>query len=192
MSLLDVERLKTLHKLGRSEALHADMVCRNPVTTGPFSLGKGRQTYRIATTKDEEPIIPAPHVFAFSDRDQESDVVLPSVAECATHLELLEVFFKLRGDIINSPELDTAFGVEQVHSVVYRQVYGYSQRQPQKLKDPDWPKKRREKWGYFLSLSVARFDLWVDKATSTVPEGKGVSLQLPHLPPLGEYCLRQL
>jgi hypothetical protein len=190
MSLPNAERLKTLHKLGNSEALHVDMVCRSFVKTGPWSLGKDRQTYRAAATKDEEPVIPDPQIFAFSDQPgQESDLVLPSVAECAAHLELLEVFFKLRSKIINSPELDAVFGVEQVHPVVYRQVSGYSQRQPYKLKDPDWPAKRREKWGYFLSVAVARFDLWVDKAARTVPEKEGVPLQLPYLPPLGECCL---
>ncbi|KAK4099127.1 hypothetical protein N658DRAFT_498724 [Parathielavia hyrcaniae] len=193
MPLIDGDYIRTLHERSRDEARRINNICQNSASmssTDRRSTRKSRPRYRVARTRDEEPVIPAKHIFAFPPHpvddivDDETGIVLPSVAECATHLELLGVFFKLRSDIINSPDLDTVFGVKQVHRVVYRRVSGRFQRQPFELKDPDWAEKRRRKWEYFLTLAVARFDLWVFRAASTVPEKQGVSLKMPYLPPL--------
>jgi hypothetical protein len=190
MSLLDVPHLMVLHERSRNDALQINAICRRLDLNEPWSFRAGRSLYRKARTEDEEPVVPAPHIFASltapSGNPSPDGDVLPSVAQCAVHLELLEIFFKLRSDILLSTELDTAFGIKQSHRTVYRRVYGKSTRQPVKLKDPMWDEKRREKWPYFLTLAVARFEIWAEKATGTLVGEKEEVLQLPYLPPLGK------
>ncbi|KAK3306020.1 uncharacterized protein B0T15DRAFT_534087 [Chaetomium strumarium] len=188
MALLDAPHLKALHEHGKGDAWHIDSICRRLDLNDPWSFHAGRTVYRKAETKDEELVVPAPHLFTSLSSSSVSGspdaVVLPSVAQCAVHLELLEVFFKLRSDILHSTALETTFGIKQSHRTVYQRVYGKPIRQPVKLKDPMWDEKRRKKWPYFLTLAVARFEIWAEKAAATLVGEKEEAVQLPYLPPL--------
>ncbi|KAJ4291339.1 hypothetical protein N0V88_006347 [Collariella sp. IMI 366227] len=202
MALLDGNIIGQLHVRGTDEIRYVNSECRYDRKDERWHLGTEglkRLVYQSASSKDEEPEIPSPHIFeslggaqaktAASEEKSEyngPDVVLPSVAECAVHLELLETFFGLRTKIIKSKELDTVFGVIQVHPVVYRSPNGRSslKRQPVTLKDPDWKAKRGNKWSYFLALAVARFEKWAHKATQFVIKRDGTELELLYLPPL--------
>jgi hypothetical protein len=179
--------LQALHKASKAE-IEAITVAYHHRTT--WNMGQTPRIYRAAAIPDEEPVIPAPRVFEsltdpLADGNDDSPSGLPSIGECATHLELLEVFFKLRSDILHRTYLDTVFGIKQEHRVVYRSTSYWKKREPVKLKDTNWDEKRRKKWEYVVSLSVARFELWAEKAGSTVT-GDSEALQLPYLPPLGQ------
>ncbi|RYP61571.1 hypothetical protein DL771_010092 [Monosporascus sp. 5C6A] len=149
----------------------------------------------------EEPKIPSPKLFASlthtAPTAPESD--LPTVSECAVHLELLEVFYKLRLDIIKSKKLDVTFGVTIDKKTVYRKTYDYTKRKyvnkPVQLKDTTWPTRRRQKWSYFLGIAVGRFKIWMKrmneflKAPNTPEDWAAFMtgtnwLRLPFLPPL--------
>ncbi|KAK4464366.1 hypothetical protein QBC42DRAFT_344777 [Cladorrhinum samala] len=140
--------------------------------------------YRQATPQEEEAQIPKPELFSFLQLSpRNTPNTRPSLAQCATHLELLEVFFGLRLRILQSPELDTAFGIMQDHETVYRYDSAHPQRQPVQLADPNWDEKRRAKWPIFLSIAAARFDMWARNSNETVTETDARS-RLQHLPPL--------
>jgi len=75
--------------------------------------------YKFARYKSQEPIIPSPDIFDFESSTNNRTTVsadsagfrLPLAAECAAHLELLEVFYVLRQRILRSPEIDAAMGI---------------------------------------------------------------------------------
>lgn len=100
-------------------------------------------------------------------------------------MELLEVFFRVRSQVIKSHELDRAFGLRREHRIVYRKKNRIAVRQPVKLADPRWLEKRRKKWDYFLSISVTRFQTWAFRALDLVARSDA-NLQLKFLPPLGK------
>ncbi|OKL57187.1 hypothetical protein UA08_07335 [Talaromyces atroroseus] len=128
----------------------------------------------------QRPLIPAPSLFksltittTTKARMGEDGYFLPTPAQCAAHLELLEVFFALRYNIVNSAALDTTFGVEHIYKKT-------------KIRDNTFQDRRREKWEFYLKIAVQRFDTWIRAAdkivAEQVKEEKGVSL--PYLPPL--------
>ncbi|KAL2127130.1 hypothetical protein VTI74DRAFT_11271 [Chaetomium olivicolor] len=121
------------------------------------------------------------------DLHRSSEAVITDIkwhfGECATHLQLLEVFSRLRSQTIQSSELDKAFGVKQEHKVVYRKQYLKGKKEPVKLRDSKWREKRRQKWVYFLSIAVARFEAWAMK-TGDVAMRNGDNWELAFLPPL--------
>jgi hypothetical protein len=159
---------------------------------------------QTAKTAAEEPKIPDPKLFASlthtAPTAPESDV--PTVSECAVHLELLEAFYKLRLDIIKSEELDATFGVTIDKKTVYRKEYDYTKRKyvnsPVQLGDATWPNRRRQKWSYFLGIAAGRFKVWAKKMNEFLkapskPGDWAVFMtgtnwsRLPFLPPLGTY-----
>ncbi|KAL2130157.1 hypothetical protein VTI74DRAFT_6812 [Chaetomium olivicolor] len=205
MALLDGGIIKQLHASSKAEVQAIDFATRHDRKDLPWYLGmegSGRTVYCSPASMDDEPKIPSPHIFeslmsppAKSEGEREDDnarsIVIPSIAECAVHLELLEVFFRLRAEILKSKALDKVFGVEMDHPIVYQRQYGMRQRQPVKLKDPNWSEKRRKKWSYFLTLAVARFEIWAKKAAKSAFGGNGPHaelelIDLPPLPPLGK------
>ncbi|GIJ86994.1 hypothetical protein Asppvi_005893 [Aspergillus pseudoviridinutans] len=141
--------------------------------------------------ESEEPAIPSPSLFTslVPYENQRDRNALPTVGQCAVHLELLEVFFALRSKIINSTQLDNTFGIKINNGIVHRKEYDRRKRKyiykPYKLRDNTWQARRREKWSYFLSIAVQRFKMWIRKANDTV-DGSGLSenTRLPFLPPL--------
>lgn len=159
--------------------------------------------YKQARNRSEEPVIPAPSLFQ-TLRDPRQDesaadgqyypslLELPSVSECAVHLELLELFFDLRTLIINSWELDDTFGVEIKHKTVYRRELDKKTRKyvstPHKLMDSTWTRRRREKWIFYLNIAVGRFMTWArsaDEAIKVASEPQSRTA-LVHLPPVGK------
>lgn len=184
--------LEALHRSSKQEIQALNRFIQlQPKFAVTWTVENHPTKYRLADTKDEQPVIPAPAVFAsLEEPDKNSESNLPSIGECAVHLELLEAFFHLRSEVINRAELDKVFGVPLEHRVVYRQTYGASQRQPVRLKDPDWTVKKRRKWSYFVTIAVARFEPWAKKMGSILVNTIGDEpLQLPFLPPLGQFLL---
>ncbi|EEQ31084.1 hypothetical protein McanMca71_003630 [Microsporum canis] len=106
-------------------------------------------------------------------------VPIPSISECAVHLELLEVFYYLRVRVLQSTELDAAFGVCPNKRTVFRKNYSSRTYEPVVLRDGTFEARRRAKWRYFLDLAVMRFMRW---ARARGLEGE--TARSPLLPPL--------
>ena len=159
-------------------ALHDARFETWPSTSATY--GGRTRTFREAPTKEQEPVIPAPHVFqSLLDRSTnksngEADTV-PTVAECAAHLELLEAFHALKAKILGSQELDSVLGIIPRPKTVYRTTYGGPYRSKRtvkavKIKDATFAARRREKWPFFLRLAVVRFRAWLQKADLALKE----------------------
>jgi hypothetical protein len=146
----------------------------------------------VATLPEENPKIPNPVLCDFASQDTTApEARLPTVAECAAHLELLEAFYHLRQQVLASTALETVLGIKPEPRTVFRNKYqgyrrGYRQ-EAVKLRDESFEARRAGKWPFFLSLAAARFLCWIeiiggefDRATSTD------RAELPHLPPLGK------
>ncbi|KAL1960138.1 hypothetical protein VTO42DRAFT_310 [Malbranchea cinnamomea] len=85
---------------------------------------------------------------------------LPSVAECAVHLELLQTFYYLRRNVLESTDLDNRWEIE------------LSQSRWAMHRDSTFAIKRREKWNFFLKLASLRFMDWLkstDQRLSKLP-----------------------
>lgn len=140
--------------------------------------------------------IPSPSLFTTLN-DARPDH-FPTVAECAVHLELLQVFYTLRSNIIFSRALDKTFGTEAKPRTVYRKTWKSRERkyvhEPVKLGDTTWDSRRQEKWTTFLDYAAARFVTWARKTNeflrtwyieeSVDASGKKQELTLQHTPPL--------
>ncbi|RAK89950.1 hypothetical protein BO79DRAFT_286903 [Aspergillus costaricaensis CBS 115574] len=97
--------------------------------------------------------VPHPDLFktlgTASNNTQRGNAELPTVGECAVHLELLEVFHNLRIQIIQSKELDRVFNLDSSRLWISKHR---SETQ------------RTEKWHRFVSLAVERFQVWIRAA----------------------------
>ena len=114
--------------------------------------------------------IPSPACFDFTQTASESNnrlASIPTLSECAVHLELLEAVLVLRTKVLNSKALDRLFGIN------------VSPRRS--AQGPE------EKWVRFVALAVIRFSLWWDSLSIILGKAKNVkTLDTEHLPPLGE------
>ena len=191
----------SLHQQGLHHASKAAMAAANPSQNflSRTHFGDGQASippFLVAKTKDEEPVTPPLHVFESLVEPKDANRV-PTVGECATHLELLQVFHTLRVKVLQSRELDQTFGIRPSPVTVWRRT-GHRKRERVQLKDATFASRRVEKWPLFLSLAVVRFQIWIAKADSALPsapresEGAGlnngdaaVSSLLQVLPPLG-------
>ncbi|KAK4225451.1 hypothetical protein QBC38DRAFT_511085 [Podospora fimiseda] len=136
---------------------------------------------KCATSAKEEPQIPDPKLFTSLQPSSNH----PNIGQCATHLALLEAFFHLRLNILKSSELDTVFNVQKVNKTIYKSKWRHSKRQPVKLRDPNWDEKRNIKWLLFLSIAVARFQVWAIKVNAEgIVTGTGQGMELYQLPPI--------
>lgn len=100
-------------------------------------------------------------------------VHIPSVAECAVHLELLQTFYYLRRNVSDSTELDARWDIDIQHA-----------RAETSHCDSTLAIKRRDKWPFFMKLAALRFLDWIkrmDEYLSTTPE----ELWSIEVPPLG-------
>lgn len=150
-------------------------------------------TFRTAKTKQEEPIIPPSSLFrSLEDAKTGGDTgpeVLPSVAQCAVHLELLQTLHALRVKVLRSTAIDATFDIKPNPRTVTR-GWGPNKRNV-KLKDDTFAIRRKEKWPLFVDFAVVRFQIWVRLADSLIATSKkgnhnGATSQGLTLPPLGE------
>ena len=117
--------------------------------------------------------IPLPAIFESSDGSHadsnEHGITLPSIAECAVHLELLECFKLLREAVVKSNQLDVLFDTLPLKS--YTTSYGHNIRgrrvlqrklcRPIKEHDSTFQERRKVKWTIFVNYAYHRFSLWV-------------------------------
>jgi len=133
--------------------------------------------YRRAETSAEKPQIPDNLLFEPLSIDVEKPCTTPQLpipAQCATHLELLQVFFVLHQRVLKSEELDKLFGTEAVHPVVRLR-----DQSTKTLRDRTFSNRRELKWTKFLEYSVTRFLAWWRKGREIFKEGQDESCILP-------------
>ncbi|KAL2863377.1 uncharacterized protein BJX67DRAFT_363789 [Aspergillus lucknowensis] len=131
-------------------------------------------------------VVPDPSLF--NDLKNQSPNALPTISECAVHLEMLEVFHTLRQNVIHSPELDVAFNIQQKPRTVYRKKWDGAKyvAEPKTLKDTGFGDRRKTKWTHFLSIAAVRFHDWIELVEKYSKERKLGTPQLRYLllPPL--------
>ena len=107
--------------------------------------------------------------------------VLPNAAECATHLELLQVFWVKRQEILTSEKFDRCM------NIVPKRVTKVGKKGDTKtLKDDTLWSRRQVKWPRYLDFAVVRFLAWKEWI-NTKPDGvaeKNGRLVLRWVPPL--------
>lgn len=144
---LECQNHKTsLHELGR-KALES------------YHKGTAYPRYKGAKTAEDEPIVPDPGVFATLSTAKQTissdGTRLPTIGECATHLELLETFFVLRQRILRSDEIDGIYGIAAIP-----QKKRGKQGDTKLLKDETLWERRQVKWPKFIEIAVVRFLVW--------------------------------
>jgi len=77
-----------------------------------------RAAFPAAKTPEERPIIPAREIYEALDHPPKEPGVLPTTAECAVHLELLEAFLVLKQKVLTSNALDRAFSISPKDKLV--------------------------------------------------------------------------
>ena len=143
-------------------------------------------TFQKAAQAEQNPKIPSPSLFSFHDGDRppsKPHTALPSIAECAAHLELLQAFRHLRLQTISSEHLDKLLGIELNQRTVYRKVkkgYHHYEHQQVKLRDLTFDERRETKWSLLLSLAAVRFLKWVEAIEKDQAEPV-------FLPPIGMF-----
>lgn len=150
--------------------------------------------YMSAPTVDQNPIIPNPSTFDNLDDLHHND--LPTPAQCAVHLELLEVFHALRIRVLDSKSLDKAFGLGTATKKVYRRRYVKALKkwvnEEMTLRDLEWEKNQDKKWTFYLGEAVQRFRVWAEEYdASLADDGQGEILMTDHSspPPVGVYTI---
>lgn len=120
--------------------------------------------------------IPHPDLFktlgTASNDTQRGNADLPTIGECAVHLELLELFRNLRIQVTQSKELDRVFRLDSSRLWISKH-----RRETQ----------RTEKWHRFVSLAVERFQVWIRAAEKQLErDGNNETLILP---PVGKFTV---
>ncbi|PNP61297.1 hypothetical protein FNYG_13983 [Fusarium nygamai] len=146
----------SLHEQGK------DMVSGSSRPKNPNGL-----PYELAVKPEDVPTIPDPGIFEFptptnannapSRKQNTPDLALPTLSECAAHLEFLETLFILRQKILVSTELDDAMQTKPVRET----KTGY-QGDEKTLKDDKLWERRQAKWPRFVELATVRFLAWRD------------------------------
>ncbi|KAJ2985486.1 hypothetical protein NUW58_g5505 [Xylaria curta] len=147
--------------------------------------------FKKATSSSDNPKIPDPNLFNFTAEPKDARKEcgrLPSIAECAVHLELLQAFRYLRIEILSSMALSILFGINPEYRTVFRKRVkweGWTKslvREEVKLRDENFEKKREKVWPLYLKLAASRFLSWIaaveDFDRTNAPNG------LFHLPPI--------
>jgi hypothetical protein len=162
MALPTLVTTASLHRWSKQSLEHQEVLGLTQYTTQSTAFLKASRT-------QQNPKIPSPTLFSFdaaSEAPSKSHAALPTVTECAVHLELLQTFQHLRIRIISSNELDKALGIEPKPRVVFRRfynrVYRRFERQEVKLRDLTFEERRKTKWSLMISLAAARFLKWVE------------------------------
>ncbi|KAM0249759.1 hypothetical protein ACHAP5_002628 [Fusarium lateritium] len=135
-----------------------------------FNRGITARYYPSAPTLDENPVIPSPDIFNLLEDSHKDN--LPTAAQCAVHLELLEVFHALRIRIIDSEVLDEIFELGGATKKVYRpkfvQGLGKTVNQEVTLRNTVWEENRDKKWTFYLGKAAPRFLVWADEYNASL------------------------
>ncbi|KAE8344878.1 hypothetical protein BDV24DRAFT_126514 [Aspergillus arachidicola] len=137
-----------------------------------------------ASSKEEEVQIPDPAIFRgisippshapkaldVSDIDK-FDFLYPSTNHLAMHICLIECFYKLRSDVMNSKELDTVIGpfvsAENTQSSKTRLTAA----------DADMVRTSQiRKWELFVKAAVGRFDIWWQNIDKVIRHAKAYNI----------------
>ena len=110
--------------------------------------------YLPAKTPGEQAVIPKPEIFDALDNPATDLAALPTSAECAVHLQLLEKFVALKQKILTSNALDRTFAIAPKDKLVTRG----GKRQPQA--DQSFKARQAVKWPIFVRIAAARFWRW--------------------------------
>ncbi|KAI0458625.1 hypothetical protein F5B21DRAFT_458843 [Xylaria acuta] len=166
--------------------------CSKQAFTRQVAQSNPQVQFVKATSVPDNPKIPNPDLFNFSidSRCVQKDAKrLPSIAECAAHLELLQAFRYIRIEVLSSKKLDDAFGIKPENRTVFRKhrvSQGYSSswvREPVKLRDDTFEKRREEKWPLYLRLAASRFLYWIAAVEAEYSRPNAADQPLP-LPPI--------
>ena len=136
--------------------------------------------YPPARTPSDQPVIPKPEIFDALDNPTADPTALPTTAECAVHLQLLEKFVALKQKVLTSNRLDRAFAIVPKDELVTKG----GKRQVQA--DKTFKARQAVKWPIFVRLAAARFLRWWCTCSPIVhPQGDRLRMAETSLPPLG-------
>jgi hypothetical protein len=179
MALSTSGTIASLHRWSKQYVQHQEGPGHSHLTDQPPIFHKA---FRV----EQNPKIPSPSLFSLdagSQASSKSHTTLPTVAECAIHLELLQAFQHFRIRIISSDGLDKVLGIELNPRTVFRKVnkgYGQYEQQEIKLRDLTFDERRKTKWPLLLSLAAVRFLKWVE----VIEKDSAESILLP---PIGMW-----
>ncbi|KAK3326734.1 hypothetical protein B0H66DRAFT_470726 [Apodospora peruviana] len=129
--------------------------------------------------------IPDPGIFGALASDHKAET-LPTIAECAIHLELLEALEILQQKVLTSNALDRAFGIVPKNKV----QASWPRTRVVLKRDESFPERRKVKWPIYLRFAATRFLEWwkcLDQMlipTSQGGDGTVVDITEDSLPPL--------
>ena len=173
MSLTIETELRALHD--SSKATQAIIQIKTQHWGTPWK----RKTYKTVLPGSSTLEVPAASLFEEIKDSQENSI--PSLAQCATHLKLLEAFYVLQQAVFKSRELDKVFNTEEAPKVVRRRGKDV------KIKDTQFKVKRTKKWPRFVEYAVSRFLIWWEKIDGALKGSPGnLLLGEDDLPPLGK------
>lgn len=143
--------------------------------------------FKPAEDLESEPVIPDPGIFHPLTQSHASPTALPSVSECAAHLELLEAIYHLRTDVVSTKRLDGPLGMPPASTKLWRKkvVRGRWYHVQMPILDKNYDERSKEKWVLFLRLTVHRFKIWAEKSDAVMKETGAADPVIPYLPPLG-------
>jgi hypothetical protein len=118
-----------------------------------------------------------PNPAIFESLAQARDVAaLPTVAECVTHLQLLEAFLILKQKVLTSNALDRAFSIVPANKI----IVGYRRKKLEK--DTTFDDRRLAKWPVFVRLAAIRFLAWWENLAQVDEKaGRITDISLPSL-----------
>ncbi|KAF8536090.1 hypothetical protein BDD12DRAFT_891085 [Trichophaea hybrida] len=151
--------LDPLQQLHTASAIHSR---KNPGNAQSWAQYSSNPTqFPTALSVLDEPIIPNPKTFeSFSS----AKPGLPSIAECAVHLQFFDAILLLKSKVIRSNMLDRTFTVIC--------------KSRNNSEDRTWHTRRKKKWERFVAEAVRRFLKWWWALKSPAP------LSADTLPPL--------
>ena len=136
--------------------------------------------YPPARTPGEEPVIPKPEIFDALHNPAENPAALPTIAECAVHLQLLEKFVALKQKVLTSNRLDRAFAIIPKDELVTKG----GKREIQA--DQTFKERQAVKWPIFVRFASARFLRWWRICSPILhPQDNRLRMADTSVPPLG-------
>lgn len=182
---------RQLHQCGRQAVLH-EKTKASTSKSQKHTTKTHIPAYRAAATAKINPKIPNPSIFDFESKRSVNDSTgLPTVAECATHLKLLQAFHYIYLKVSSSVTLDAVLGISPEPRTVFRRQYmGYRRgyvREAVKLRDDTFVERRKAKWRLYLSFAAARFIAWAEAVEKERNGSMTSKAGLLHLPPIGRF-----